>query len=49
MDLEAWLFKLLEDIEKASEKDEEYDLHLDLPAVDEITEAFHNMRWFDIY
>ena len=49
MDLEIWIFHLLKDIETAAEKGENYDLHLEPPAVEEITEAFHNMRWFEIY
>lgn len=49
MDLELWLIKLLKDIEEAAEKGENYDLHLEFSAVDEIANAYKHMRWIEIY
>jgi hypothetical protein len=49
MDLESWIVALLQDIQTAAEKGENYDLHLEFPIVEEITEAYHNTKWIEIY
>lgn len=49
MDLEQWVVHLLADIASVAEKGENYDLHLEFPAVEEITEAYHNTKWIEIY
>lgn len=49
MNLESWIVELLQDIQTAAEKGENYDLHLEFPAVEEITEAYHNTKWIEIY
>ena len=49
MVLETWVIHLLKDIETAAEKGENYDLHLEFPAVDEIAEAYRHTKWIEIY
>lgn len=49
MDLETWVTKLLQDIQTAAEKGENYDLHLELPAVEEIADAYSHVNWIEIY
>ena len=49
MVLETWIIHLLKDIKTAAEKGENYDLHLDPPAVDEIAEAYSRTEWIEIY
>lgn len=49
MNLESWIVELLQDIQTAAEKGENYDLHLEFPAVEEITEAYHDTKWIEIY
>lgn len=46
--LEAWVVQLLEDIKRASEKGENYDLHLESQAVAEIANAYENIKWIEI-
>lgn len=47
--LETWVFDLLKDIHTAAEKGENYDLHLEPPAVDEIAKEFEHASWIEIY
>ena len=49
MDLESWVTNLLQDIQTAAEKGENYDLHLEFPAVVEIAEAYDHTAWIEIY
>ena len=49
MDLQVWVIELLKDIQTAAEKGENYDLHLELPAVEEIAEAYKFTKWIEIY
>lgn len=49
MDLESWVDELLKDIQTASEKGENYDLHLEFEAVNEIAEAYKATKWIEIY
>lgn len=49
MNLETWVVELLKDIQTAAKNGENYDLHLEFPAVDEIAEAYHRTRWIEIY
>lgn len=49
MNLEQWVVHLLVDIQEAAMKGENYDLHLELPAVDEIAEAYKRTKWIEIY
>lgn len=47
--LEVWVIELLEDIKRASEKGENYNLHLESPAGDEIAKAYDDTKWIEIY
>lgn len=49
MILESWIIKLLEDIKEASEKGENYDLHLEKETVKEIADAYGDAKWIEIY
>ena len=49
MDLEQWVVHLLVDIQEAAMKGENYDLHLEPPAIEEIAEAYKRTRWIEIY
>lgn len=49
MNLETWVVELLDDILTASEKGENYDLHLELPFVNEIAKAYKDTEWIEIY
>ena len=49
MDLESWVIALLEDIQTASEKGKNYDLHLKSTVVNEIAEAYKRTEWIEIY
>ena len=49
MNLESWIVALLQDIQTAAEKGENYDLHLEPPAVEEIAEAYKRTDWIEIY
>lgn len=39
IDMEDWVCELLDDIEKAAEKNENYDLHLEAPMVKELADS----------
>lgn len=47
--LEGWIFDLLDDIKKAAEKGENFDLHLESPVVAEIANAYEHATWIEIY
>ena len=49
MDLEHWVVHLLVDIQEAAMKGENYDLHLEPPALEEIAEAYKRTDWIEIY
>lgn len=49
MILESWIIELLEDIKEASEKGENYDLHLEKEMVKEIADAYDKSKWIEIY
>lgn len=49
MDLETWVTDLFKGIQKSAEKGENYDLHLELPAVKEIADAYKSVDWIEIY
>lgn len=49
MDLETWVLELLQDIQTAAKHGENYDLHLEFPAVEEIAEAYDRTAWIEIY
>ena len=49
MMLETWVIDLLQDIQKAAEKGENYDLHLEPLVVNEIAEAYKQTEWIEIY
>ena len=49
MMLETWVVDLLKDIKEASEKGENFDLHLEKEAVQEIASAFDAVDWIEIY
>lgn len=49
MDLEQWLFNLLESIKIASEMDANFDLHLDSVRVKELASAYNATKWIEIY
>lgn len=48
MDLETWVTELLQDIQTAAEKGENYDLHLESTVVAEIAEAYKQTDWIEI-
>jgi len=47
--LEPWIMKLLENIKAAVERGENYDLHLEYPAVDEIAQAYEQTTSIEIF
>ena len=49
MMLETWVMDLLQDIQKAAEKGENYDLHLESIVVNEIAKAYKQTEWIEIY
>lgn len=49
MTLEIWVIALLKAIKEASEKDENFDLHLEKEMVKEIAEAYDTSSWIEIY
>lgn len=49
MTLKEWVIYLLDDIKAAAEKGENYDLHLESPAVAEIAKAYEHTKWVKIY
>lgn len=48
-ELENWVVNLLKDIQTASEKGENYDLHLEAGAVNEIANLYKGTSWIEIY
>jgi hypothetical protein len=48
-DLESWVIGLLDCIQMLSEKGENFDLHLESEAVNEIAEAYKRTEWIEIY
>lgn len=48
-DLETWVIRLLDEIQDASDKNENYDLHLESSVVSEIAEAYEHTKWIEIY
>lgn len=49
MDIEAWVIELLQDIQTAAEKGENYDLHMEAVYVKDIAEAYNKTTWIEIY
>ena len=49
MDVELWVLDLLEDIKKAAEKGENYDLHLESEYVKDIAKAYDATSCIEIY
>ena len=49
MILEGWVVELLQDIKEASEKGENFDLHLESVYVKEIADAYDKTTWIEIY
>lgn len=49
MSLEDWVVDLLKDIKEASDKGENFDLHLENVYVKEIADAYDNVKWIEIY
>ena len=49
MGLEQWVVDLLSEIQTAAVKGENYDLHLEPPAVQEIAIAYQHTEWIEIY
>lgn len=49
MTLEEWVIELLEDVQKAAEKGENYDLHLEPQMAEEIAKAYALAKWIEIY
>ena len=48
-DIETFIIDLLDDIKKASNKNENFDLHMEATLVKEVTEAYEKTQWFEIY
>lgn len=49
MSLEDWVVDLLKDIKEASDKGENFDLHLENVYVKEIADLYDNVKWIEIY
>lgn len=49
MTLENFVIELLEDIKEASNKNENFDLHMESIWVKEIAEEYENCKWIEIY
>lgn len=47
--LEQWVLVLLKEIEEAAEKNENYDLHLEKEAVQDIAYESRSLEWIEIY
>ena len=47
--LENWFIDLLKEIEQAAEKNEEYNLHLDKKAVQDLAFESRSLEWIEIY
>ena len=49
MDLETWVIRLLDEIQGAANRNENYDLHLKSTVVTEIAKAYEDAEWIEIY
>lgn len=49
MDLETWIIRLLDEIQGAANRNENYDLHLESTVVTEIAKAYEDAKWIEIY
>ena len=47
--LEDWFIDLLKEIEQAAENNEEYNLHLDKKAVQDLAFESRSLEWIEIY
>lgn len=47
-DLETWIIELLDEIQGAANRNENYDLHLESSYVKEISEAYDKATWIEI-
>lgn len=48
MDIENWTIELFEAIGKAAEKNENFDLHLESEAVQELASGIRSLNWIEI-
>ena len=48
MDLEVWVIELLKDISDAGARNENFDLHMEAPYVQEIAKLYNETKWIEI-